>query len=736
MTKRHLIIINFLTVGINRTHLNSKNLMNYTKRISVKLFHEILKKERALGVFVSLTIPFSLCSAKAGNEIKNDTTLQGKDIPEVVVKGREIVVKDDKLLIYLSNKIKKQSFDGYSALSLLSIPGLSIDPIEETVSTNGEATMLCINGREVSKDEIKTLFPKDIIRIDYYQQHDPNHPMAKSVIDFIVKIRESGGMVMAQANQNLNKASGNDLADWKFFNKKSQFNIQLTGKYNHFTPSRGTESYTLMPFPDGNIEKSISTKPSAIHANNIGVKLAYLYNGKKSKLHIAASLRNNHSAKGTLQEQTITGFGTIESKDLRHNDNISPAFTLYYKNMFSKKLSLEAKINANYNHTNQWRDYMAIEKYLTNSKEDYYYVNPTITVNYKPNSRIGSYFSATYHYRHSNNTYIENGLPTENNLSEGQALFIEGASMQIVPKKFRIGTQFMERIQTIDTGLWAYTKAYLTPSVYYNLSPSKNLSLFGTAYSGVTSPEMKYYNSGERRIDEYQVLAGSSEQKMGRLFATEHAFNGHYKWGGFQLFMRYENNQKEIYEDIYLDEKRKLYVHQFLNGGTFEKFDIVGSINLNIIPNKLKFLYASQYKHIKQRIGYLNTTEVWINTADLTYYDKGWQCIMRYVSPRKGLDIDGSIIKYPQQFTISCGYTSGSWSFLFNAKNPGIKVSQRNELFRHGYTSISDSYNPRNDYSMFSMRVSYRFTYGKKHKYQDVEIDETSGSAILDTCAK
>ena len=78
-----------------------------------KLLYEILKKERALGVFVSLTIPFSLCSAKAGNEIKNDTTLQGKDIPEVVVKGREIVVKDDKLLIYLSNKIKKQSFDGW-----------------------------------------------------------------------------------------------------------------------------------------------------------------------------------------------------------------------------------------------------------------------------------------------------------------------------------------------------------------------------------------------------------------------------------------------------------------------------------------------------------------------------------------------------------------------------------------------------------------------------------------------
>lgn len=389
--------------------------------------------------FISLAV--CLCNthaATASNTIANDTIIDGKTIQEVVVKGRDIVVKDDKLIINLSNKIKKHSFDGYSALSLLSIPGLSVDPIDENVTTNGEATMLCINGREASKSEIKTLYPKDIIRIDYYQQFDPNHPMAKAVIDFIIKVRESGGMVMAQANQNLNKAAGDDMVDWKMFNKKSQFNIQITDKYNHFTPSRGTESYTLMPFASGDVEKNVMTKPSGTHSNGIGAKLAYLYNGKTSKLQIAASLRNNHSANSTLQEQTISRIGTIDTKDFRHNDNISPTLKVYYKKNFSKKTSLEATVDASYNHTKQWRDYEAINTYLSHTKEDYYLMRPKINITHKPNNRINLFAFATYYYTHSNNTYTENGVPTVNKLTEGQAIIMPGCNFQIIPKKFRI----------------------------------------------------------------------------------------------------------------------------------------------------------------------------------------------------------------------------------------------------------------------------------------------------------
>lgn len=687
--------------------------------------------------FISLAV--CLCNthaATASNTIANDTIIDGKTIQEVMVKGRDIVVKDDKLIINLSNKIKKHSFDGYSALSLLSIPGLSVDPIDENVTTNGEATMLCINGREASKSEIKTLYPKDIIRIDYYQQFDPNHPMAKAVIDFIIKVRESGGMVMAQANQNLNKAAGDDMVDWKMFNKKSQFNIQITDKYNHFTPSRGTESYTLMPFANGDVEKNVMTKPSDTHNNGIGAKLAYIYNGKTSKLQIAASLRNNHSANSALQEQTISRIGTIDTKDFRHNDNISPTLKVYYKKNFSKKTSLEATVDASYNHTKQWRDYEAINTYLSHTKEDYYLMRPKINITHKPNNRINLFAYATYYYTHSNNTYTENGVPTVNKLTEGQAIIMPGCNFQIIPKKFRVTLQLQERIQTIDAGQGSYTKEYFTPSLFYHISLAKNTQLSGGLYAGVNSPEMKYYNSGEKRIDDFQVIAGSSEHKTSRMFGTHLSLNSYYKWGSFQIYSQYDHNQKEIYEDIYCDEERELYVHQYQNGGTFERLGIYGELQLNLIPDKLKWSGSGQYTHSKQRIGYLNTLDVWNANTSLTYFDKGWQCKLSYGTRRKGLNSAGGTTTRPQQLTLSVGYNTGNWSFNLYSKNPLMKTSEKNEIRRNGYTNISDSYSPRTNYNMFAMRVSYRFTYGKKHKFENVDIDDENRSAILDAGTK
>lgn len=678
----------------------------------------------------------NVCTAKTDTSLASDTTLQAKELQEVVVRGREIVVKDDHLILYLSNKIRKHSFDGYSALSLFSIPGLHVDPIEETVTTNGESTMLCINGREADKNEIKTIYPKDIIRIDYYQKHDPNHPMAKSVIDFIIKERDSGGMAMVQANQNLNKASGNDMADWKMFSGKSQFNIQLTGKYDHFTPSRGTESITLMTFPDGNVEKTILTKPSGIHSNNAGITLAYLHDGTADRLRIAASLRRSHNAKGTLQEQTVTGYGTIDSRDLRHSDNTSPTFKLWYKNNFTKKFFLEAEVNAGYNHTNQWRDYQAIQTYLTHTKEDYYHLNSTLMANYKPVKNVTAYMMAMYYYSRSDNTYSENEAAKDNSLTEGQAIILQGCSFQAIPKKLRFTLQMQERIQTIDAGSGSYTKTYLTPSLNYNLNISKAATLYGAFYTGVNSPEMKYYNSGERRIDEYQVMAGSSEQQTSRLFTTEHSLTGHYKWGGFQAYLRYENNQKEIYEDISLDESRQLYVHRFQNGGTYEKLDVVGNIQLNLIPDRLRFLNATQYKHIRWRMSDLNTLGTWINTTELTYYDKGFQCKVSYVVGIKSLGSDGREIRNPCRLTLTAGYTSGNWSCSLSARNPCMTSSLDEYLYHGGYTRISRAYNPRNDYDMFALRISYRFVYGKKHKYQEVQMDDTYRSAILDDSAQ
>lgn len=697
------------------------------------------KKYALLFAFASFTLigKASVSYSMEGNFVhetkcQSDTIIDGKAIQEVVVTGRDIIVKDDKLIINLSDKIKKHSHDGYSALALLNVPGLDVDPIDYIVTTNGTSTMLCINYCEVGKDEVKTINPKDIKRIDYYQTHDPKHPIANSVIDFIVKIRDHGGMVMVQANENLNKVSGDDMVDWKLYNKKSQFEIQLTDKYNHFTPNRGVESTTLLAFPSGDVEKHVMTKPSGSHSNGIGGKLSYLYKDKTSTFQAALYLQDNHNANSIVQEQTLSGIPSLTSTDYRHNDNISPSLKLYYDKRFSKKASLTVKLDASYNNTKQWRDYEAIEKYASNTKEKFYYVRPEVSFNYKPGGKVSWFAFGTYYYNHSDNTYIENDVITPNKITEGQAIIMPGCQIKFIPKKFDVVLQVQERIQTISNLNETYTKSYITPSLIYNITLSKNLRINGALFTGVNSPDMKYFNEGEKRIDEYQIIAGGSELEMGRLLSKQASLNGFYKWGGFQFFMAYNNHQKNVFEDIYCDNERKLYVHQYKNGGAYESFSTVATLDLNLIPQKLKFSGTCQYTHSKQRMGFLHTLDTWMGQTSLTYMDKGWQCKLSYNTARKSLNRAGGTFYTPQQLTLSMGYTVNNLFFNLYARNPFMTTSPKTETDRNGYSISSRSYRPRTDYNMFALRVSYRFTYGKKHRYEDVDVDKISRSAILE----
>lgn len=106
-------------------------------------------------------------------------------LDEVAVTANQAVRKDNKLMVFPSKSQKHHAYDGYSALSVLMIPNLNVDPFNKTVSTRQGNTLLCINGREASMDEIKTLDPKDILRVDFYESHHPEHPAATSVIDYI-----------------------------------------------------------------------------------------------------------------------------------------------------------------------------------------------------------------------------------------------------------------------------------------------------------------------------------------------------------------------------------------------------------------------------------------------------------------------------------------------------------------------------------------------------------------------
>ena len=145
---------------------------------------------------------------------------ESNKLDEVVVTGRQITRTTDKVLYFPSKEQLRHASDGYKALALMMIPTLDVDPFTKKVSTIQGETLLLINGREASSDEIRNLNPKDILRIDFYDQHHPEYPNANSVVDYILEHHDRGGMVAMNGQQHLNKGNGSYGATGQIFNKK------------------------------------------------------------------------------------------------------------------------------------------------------------------------------------------------------------------------------------------------------------------------------------------------------------------------------------------------------------------------------------------------------------------------------------------------------------------------------------------------------------------------------------
>lgn len=676
---------------------------------------------------------------QANNTLVNDTIIDGKTIQEVVVTGKEITVTADKMIIRVNENVKKYSHDGYSALQLLSIPGLDVDPIDEYVRSHGIETLLCINGREASKDEIKTLNPKDIKRIEYYEQFNPEYPLAEGgVIDFIVKIRDNGGMVFAQANENLNHIKGNDLFDWRFYNKHSELGIQINGNYTHYTPSRGKDALTQMEFTDGDVEKSVVTNPSPIHSNGIKGQVSYIYRLKRGTLKFAGSLRNGHRAIKKNMSQKFSGITSdeVNATDFTHSDNLSPAFLIRYDQKFKNKASLKIGLTGDYTSTKNKREYHSLETYISSTKEKFTHLQPSLMATYPTSKNSTSFLAANYYYDKSTTDYWENNVYSLNKLINGQVHIIGGAQFRMIPNKVHFTLQLEDRIMTVDDGVDKHTDNFFTPSLFYTIKLPHGNSFNGKLGMGAYTPQMKYYSTTEKRIDEYQVISGNPDQKIDYSFETQMTFTSNHKWGMVEVFAAYQNNRRPLYEMVSCDNTRNVYLHTFLNGGRYERFLFNTVAQLNVIPKKLKVLGGMEYTYTRGHFASTEQNNVIYPFADITYMNKGFNGNLRFAGGRNIIMLNGYHEKVPVRIRLNLGYTINNFFFNLYANNPFMKTPKKTTFIQGGFSEMETAYSPRIDYNMIAMRVSYRFTYGKKHKFENVDIDDENRSAILDAGTK
>ena len=132
------------------------------------------------------------------------------ELDEVTVEASAWVRKADRNLLFPNAQQIKQSKNGLQLLQKLQIPGIVINPTDNSISLTDKSELsLRINGRPVTEKEIQGISPEQIIRVEYIDNPGIRYGEAGAVLDFIIKTPTSGGSFMGNFTPSLNRGGDN-----------------------------------------------------------------------------------------------------------------------------------------------------------------------------------------------------------------------------------------------------------------------------------------------------------------------------------------------------------------------------------------------------------------------------------------------------------------------------------------------------------------------------------------------
>ena len=156
-------------------------------------------------------------------------------------------------------------------------------------------------------------------------------------------------------------------------------------------------------------------------------------------------------------------------------------------------------------------------------------------------------------------------------------------------------------------------------------------------------------------------------------------------------------------------------------------------MKLNVIPGKFDIRFWPDI--IKKRVIHAwrkLDVNCFYASAKLLFIYKNFMASGQLITPQKGIMMMSEFSIVLHLSTIfNVGYNLNNWNFELGTRNPFSTFVKRREYISDIYSSYSRNYGPKINDHVFYVNVSYRFNWGKKHTFKQIEIEKTRNSAIL-----
>lgn len=666
-----------------------------------------------------LSVVISTLTATA--QTTEPDTMTVHELKEVVIQAPKVIRKADMDVYHPSKSAVENAKNGMQLLNNLMIPTLTVNDALGSIQAAGQSVQIRINGRESSVDQIKALTPESIKRVEWIDNPGLRYGGASYVMNIIVSNPTAGGSLTAIAEPALNTAWGFYMADIKFNNGHSQWeiggNFKLTEQMK--THREYTETFT---YPDGtSLTRDEASRGGSGDASLANARIAYNYIKPDTTVFMAGLTFYRNMDEKWLYNGLLSlsdGSDEILLSDSRGDNGSKPSLYLYLQQNFRNRQMLIIDISSSFYFGRSFSDYL--ERHPDASS----YITDIHTCIKDRNQAYA--FEADYIKNWTNSRFTAGASYSANrNRSEyenlaGQVFHQRQDKAYFFAEYFHrfgkwsatagMGLQYTEFLfKESDRGNHSWSPR---PQATITYSPNRNHSFRLNFTSWQSAPSLAETNVVPQQLDGFQWLAGNQNLKTtsSYMLTFRYGFNIPRVSGSFGV---HALTSPDAITPLLMWEGEKL-ITTYENSRGMQSLSLFLAPQIDIIP---KWLMASGYiEYRTERMkgtGYEYNNNGWSGNAAVRLTHWGFTLSGQYMRAQRNLW--GEKISWGESINvINLSYSHKNWQFL------GGIIMPFGEYDR-GSKSLS-RWNRNEQHMRLDMRipyieVSYNLQWGRqKHK--------------------
>ena len=666
---------------------------------------------------------------------------EAMELDGILVTASNQVNRVDRKVIFLTEQQMKTSTNGIDLLTQLALPKVSVNPMNMAASLiDGGELQYRINGAKAELQDVLSLQPVDIVRVEYHDNPGLRYGNAAVVLDYIVYRPETGGNGGLLSRAGLKGQLMNNNVYGRVNHKKSEFSITYLTFFRDFNKTwrDNEEMFTL-----GNghvLNRREEGEPGRLNYLRHSVNAAYSFQNDKRMLN--AALRY-YDANDRHNDFTGVLYNMANPADrVKMIDNTSskayrPAIDMYYQENLKNSQTLVVNLVGTYNYTDNRRFYdeshdgislTHVDNGVTGKK--YSWIGEGIYEKALGANRISGGLRHSQSY--SNNVY-RNGTDYTTEMTQGETFLYAEFKGKIRKFDYMLGvgaTRSYYAPSNSSKGLEkaGYSNYTFNPRFTLQYSPSRQSMVRLHSEVSNISPSLSELSAIDQTIDSLQIQRGNPLLMPYLRYFSQLTYN--HRIGTVNLNMEgsYEYRPNAIMDEKYVEGNK--IVQTWNNQQNFQRLYVMVGMRTGLARNILQLSLRGGIQHfISNGNTYNHTYTNWFTVSDIS-------AKYRNVSVGMGIETNrdffmGETMRGGEflHFAMT-NYTYRNVSLTFMIYNPFVDNYHWENENRSQYASYRRVMYNNDSSRLLGVHFSWNFSFGRKFNATQKKlnnVDEDAG---------